>query len=73
MRTTHSIEAVLGDFNPKEQGQVPLKSGAPVTIWLPAEWKARYDSLQKMSGRRFSKKARETLCALIEIAEERAS
>lgn len=69
-----SLNEILGDFNPAEPAPGSgEKLGAPVTIWLPTEAKARYDRLQKASGRRFGKKAREALLALIELAEARAS
>lgn len=64
-----TISEILGDFSPNEASSSIKRDGQPVTIWLPAEAKARYDKLQKNSGRKFSKKARETLIALIEIAE----
>jgi predicted DNA-binding protein len=64
---------LLGDFDPKDAGPEPLRSGAPVTLWMHNDYKERYDRLQKMSGRRFSKMAREVLEALIDLAEKRAS
>jgi cytidylate kinase len=68
------LDAILGDFDlnePVTEGLV--KTGAPVTIWLPAAAKMRYDKLQKRSGRRLSKKAREVLIALLDAVEARAS
>lgn len=44
----------------------------PVTIWLSTEAKVKYDQLQKQTRRKFSKKAREALLALIDMAEARA-
>lgn len=73
MRET-TISEILGDFSPTmKDSPKSLKEGRPVTIWLPAEAKARYDRLQEKSGRRFSKKAREILLALIEMAEARTT
>jgi hypothetical protein len=69
-----TLNDILADFGPKgADDKNSLKEGKPVTIWLPAAAKARYDKLQETSGRRFSKKAREVLLALIEAAEARTA
>lgn len=69
-----SLDDILGDFNPSEIGYGSnLKSGAPIAVWLTAEDKARYDRLQKVSGRRFCKKIRELIRAAMDVAETRAS
>ncbi|MES2355597.1 MAG: hypothetical protein V4568_14605 [Pseudomonadota bacterium] len=74
MKSEKSITDYLSDFNPGDGANpLSLKSGAPITIWLPADIKARYDKLQDMSGRKFSRKAREVLTALIHAAEAKAS
>lgn len=65
--TETTMKDILGDFSPKA---CELKESKPVTIWLPAEAKARYDKLQEKSGRRFSKKVREALIILIGAAED---
>ena len=67
--TTKSLDAILADFSTEE----PKAADRAVTIWVPAEYKARYDRLQKVSDRRFCKKVREALLALIELAEERVT
>jgi hypothetical protein len=69
------FDEILEGFDPKADEVEPLRSGGAVTIWLDAGAKARYDRLQEMSkkrGRRFSDVARETLKALIDLAEKRA-
>lgn len=69
-----TLNEILSDFRPtKTEEKNSLKGGSPVTIWLPAEAKARYDRLQENSGRKFSKKAREVLLALMEVAEARTA
>ena len=66
------LRDILGDFEPVvHPSPNSIKGGGPVTIWLPAQAKARYDRLQKSSGRGFSKKARQLILALIEMAESR--
>lgn len=74
MTKTTTVHDLLSDFciSPQDSPK-SLKEGRPVTIWLPAEAKARYDRLQEKSGRRFSKKAREVLVELITLAEKRIS
>lgn len=67
---------ILDDFAPavsQTPGIGPSRGGQPVTIWLRAEDKVRYDRIQRSSGRRFSKKAREVILALIELAEAKVS
>lgn len=71
--TEKTISEILGDFSPTKTEHASLKDGKPVTIWLPADAKARYDKLQESSGRRFSKKAREALIVLIAMAEARSA
>jgi hypothetical protein len=65
-----SLDAILGDFNPNESiSRVSVKSGGPVTIWLTAEYKAKYDRLQEKSHKRFCKKVRELIQAAIDHCE----
>lgn len=67
-----SLEDFLGDFMtqpPAQRGSI--RAGGPVTIWLPAEAKARYDKLQRDSGQRFSKIVRAAMLALMVMAEAR--
>lgn len=67
---TKTMAEILGDFSTDQTDKKnSLKHGAPVTIWIPAEAKEKYDRLQKISERRFSKKAREALLELIAVAE----
>lgn len=69
---TLSLAEILGDFNLQDSADASgLKSGGPVTIWLPADYKAKYDRLQKASDRRFCKKARKALQALIDLADQK--
>jgi shikimate kinase len=69
---TKSLDEILADFDLSDTSNPSgLKSGGPVTIWLPAEFKERYDRLQKVSDRKFCKKVREALKVMIELAEKR--
>lgn len=71
-----ALDRILEGFDPNGPESETVRSGAPVTVWLPAKEKARYDRLQQMSkgrGRRFSDVAREALIAVIDAAEHKAS
>jgi hypothetical protein len=68
-----AIEDLMKDFNPTElQPEHRSRGGKPVTIWLSAETKARYDKIQKLSQRRFNQKLREIIEAALEVAEKKA-
>jgi hypothetical protein len=70
MREKKSLDAILGGFDPSEpEAKDSLRDRKPITIWVPAYAKERYDRIQQKSGRRFSKKARELLLAALEMAE----
>jgi len=65
-----SLDEIMEGFSlAAQQSRGTLKTGAPVTIWLPAEYKARYDQLQAVSGKRFCKKVRELIEAAIDRCE----
>lgn len=66
-----TIGDILADLNVATTSDGMKTGRCSVTIWLPPEAKARYDVLQERTRRRFSKKAREALLALIDAAEER--
>lgn len=68
-----SLDQILGDFIPNAPAQPRgRRSGTTLTLWVPDDLKDRYDRLQQISNKRFSKKAREALEALIVAAEKRA-
>lgn len=69
-----TLNDILADFDSTNaQGEGSLKGGKPVTIWLPLDAKEDYDRLQECSGRKFGKKAREALLALISAAKSRTA
>lgn len=68
-----SFDSILSDLFTKENKPIKSRSRRAVTIWVSPEDKARYDRLQRESRRRFSKKAKQALLALIQMAENRAS
>lgn len=72
---TSRAQDLLGDFEitPTNESRSQKEMRVPVTLWLPADDKARYDQLQNKTKRRFSKKAREVLIELIGLAEDRLS
>lgn len=74
MRETKSLDAIMDGFDPNGPERAEsMRDRRPVTIWISASAKARYDRLQQSSGRTFSKMAREILLMAIEKAEARAS
>jgi hypothetical protein len=70
-----SLDAILGDFNPNKgpDRSMITSGGSSVTIWIPQDFKSRYERLQASSKKQFSKKVRLALCALIELAEGRTA
>jgi predicted DNA-binding protein len=68
-----TLESILGDFSPSAPDtSESVRYGGSIAVWLPSALKARYDALQERSGKRFSKKVREAVVAMIELAEARA-
>jgi hypothetical protein len=45
----------------------------PITLWIPENYKLKYDELQQKSNRRFCKKLRELMLAAIDKTESKAS
>lgn len=69
-----NIDTILSSFDPAGPAREPseLAGGKPIAVWLPPDYKNRYDRLQAAHGRRFSKHLRELIKAAIEHAESRA-
>lgn len=65
------IQELLKDFNPKELEE-ERQNQRPLTVWLSATDKARYDRIQKMSNRRFNKMIREVIQAALDVVEKKA-
>lgn len=59
-----SLDDVLDDFNPSEHENTC--NYKPITLWLPENYKLRYDQLQQKSSRRFCKKLREIILIAID-------
>lgn len=68
-----SLDGILESFELGAMDAPDRNDRQSVTVWLPRGAKARYDRLQEISGRRFSKKVREIIMAAIEKAEAKAS
>lgn len=69
-----TISGFLSDFGQDDRGtEFGSKLNEIVTIRLTPDAKARYDKLQQKSRKKFGKKAREVLLALIEAAEARSA
>ncbi len=69
-----SLDSILSTFDPSKPAPAgELSERECVTIWLPLEYKAAYDRIQKSSRRGFSKKLRELIKAAIDVAEKRSA
>lgn len=66
-----SLDDLLNDFEVGEE--VGRDGGTTVSIWVTPEVKERYNRMQKISRRKFSKKVRELFLAALEVAEKKAS
>lgn len=74
MSRPKSLDAILDGFEPETPAaRETVKSGAPVTIWLSAEYKEKYDRIQERSRKRFCKKVRELIQAAIDRCDPEAA
>lgn len=64
------ISNILEDLEVTHEGDTTPKNRQCVTIWLSSEMKEKYDRLQELSGKQFSKKAREILIVAINQADD---
>lgn len=60
---------VLNNFT--TNGKDVKHSFKPITLWLPEDYKIRYDDLQKKSSRRFCKKLRELVLIAIDKTDSK--
>lgn len=68
-----ALQEILRDFDREESAvEGDSKRKAPLTIWLSIDDKARYDRLQKTSGRKFGKKLREVIQAALDYVDKSA-
>lgn len=58
------IKEVFKDFMVEEK-----KLGAPITIWVPIEYKNKYNAIQQRTKSKLCKKIRELILAGIDEAE----
>jgi hypothetical protein len=68
-----SLDAIIENFELSKTENQTNARGGTVTIWLPADYKAKYEHLQKVSHKRFLKKLRELVQAAIDRTEMLAS
>lgn len=60
-----SIEEILGNFNPEDH-KCSREDCRPLSIWVPAEYKKKYDELQESSGRSFGKLLKQVIMKSID-------
>lgn len=69
-----SLDKILEEFTSDEQiKKSNLREGGPATIWLPPEYKEKFDNLQTKSGRKFGRKIRELIIAAIDVTENKSA
>lgn len=62
-----TLDSIIDGFDPANTPQPQrVHDGAPVTIWLPAEYKAKYDLVQDRSRKKFSRVLREVFMRAID-------
>lgn len=63
--TLEEIEQI--DLSGQDEGYVKAKS--PITVWLPPEYKDKFDHYQKMTDRKFGKLVQKLLKKAIDSVE----
>jgi hypothetical protein len=58
-KSSQSIDQLISNFD--FAGPENIGRGGPVTVWLPTEYKAKYDEMQQRSGGKFVKMLKEVL------------
>lgn len=67
------IEEIMRDFDPGKSGEDSDRTkGQMVGVWLPNDYKNRYDRLQQTSRREFGKKVRDVIKAVIDHVDKSA-
>lgn len=64
-----SLDEVFKKFGPITTDNSITEAGGAITIWLPTDYKSKYDMLQDKTKRKFSKLVREVLKSTIDRAE----
>lgn len=65
-----SLDDVFSDLNLDSDAAALNKS---ITLWVPEEYKAKYDKLQKLSSREFNKRLRTLILKAIDQNIQKAS
>lgn len=63
---TDLIEELFLDFKVDEASEQNTVQRAGVTIWLPEDYKAKFNSLQERTKRRFGKKVQQLVIKAID-------
>lgn len=61
-----SLDDIFEGFEIIEHEPLTSKNRGGVTIWLPEEYKAKFQELQQRTGRRFGKKVQQLLMKSID-------
>lgn len=65
-KNSQTIDTLLETFDLAKAGNQSKEDVSPVTLWIPTSSKEKYDLIQKMSGRKFSKVLRKVLVKSID-------
>ena len=66
-----SIDEILKGFDPAAETDTSFhENHTPLTIWLPMSTKAKYDSLQERSRKRFGKVLKQIIIQSIDKVED---
>jgi len=58
-----NFDEILSEVNAVDESTAGYKA---ITIWVPGEYKGKFDEIQKRTSRKFSRKAREILMVAID-------
>ncbi|OPZ23431.1 MAG: hypothetical protein BWZ03_00514 [bacterium ADurb.BinA186] len=70
----HAMDACLKDLNDVDFSQDRVraqKAKSPISLWLPQEYKDKYDDLQAITGGKYSKFLQQAVKKLIDSAIKR--
>lgn len=66
------IKDLMSDFDSTPGPESDSKNRRPITIWVPAATKEKYDRVQAASDRKLSKRVRKVVIEIIEHVDKSA-
>jgi predicted DNA-binding protein len=69
-----TIDSILDNFHLESSTEMKGKPiSVTLTLWVPVEYKAKYDRIQAKSGKRFAKVLKEVIKKSIDRFDDQAS